>query len=51
MLTAMARFGHFRTLCEMFERSLRFAPKEEHIWAQFALSLGIHLTFLTYLFF
>ncbi|XP_023330111.1 tetratricopeptide repeat protein 7B [Eurytemora carolleeae] len=40
MNLAMARFGHFRTLCEMFERSLRFAPKEEHIWAQFALSLA-----------
>ena len=40
---ALARFGHFRTICEMFERSLRYAPKEEHIWSQFALSLGIYI--------
>jgi len=40
MNLALARFGHFRTICEMFERSLRYAPKEEHIWSQFALALA-----------
>ena len=40
MNLALARYGYYRTLCEMFERSLRYAPKEEHIWSQFALVLA-----------
>jgi len=46
MNLALARYGYYKTLCEMFERSLRYAPKEEHIWSQFAMALacdGRHL--------
>ena len=40
MSLALSRYGHFRTLCEMFERALRFAPNEDHIWSQFAIALA-----------
>jgi len=40
MNLALARYGYYCSLCQMFERSLRYAPKEEHIWSQFALVLA-----------
>jgi len=52
MSLACARAGHYRVVCDMFERSLRFCPKEDHVWSSFALSLaceGQHLRALVVL--
>ena len=41
MTIALARHGHFKTLCDMFERCMRFTGKRGHVWSQFAMALGI----------
>merc|ERR1719260_584534 len=40
MSLACARSGHYKIVTDMFERSLRFSPKEDHVWSSFALSLA-----------
>lgn len=40
MTIALARHGHFKTLCDMFEKSMRFSAKKDHIWSQFSLALA-----------
>jgi len=47
-----ARCGHYKLISEMFERSLRFSPKEDHIWSQLSMALaceGQHLRSLVVL--
>jgi len=34
------RAGQHKLLVDMFERSLRFSPKEDHVWSQFSLALA-----------
>ena len=45
MTIALARHGHFKTLCDMFERSMRFSAKKDHVWSQFSLVLGKYKDF------
>ena len=40
MTLACATTGHYKVISDMFERSLRFSPKEDHVWCQFALSMA-----------
>ena len=40
MTLACATTGQYRVISDMFERSLRFSPKEDHVWAQFALAMA-----------
>jgi len=52
MSLACARSGHYKVVTDMFERSLRFCPKEDHVWSGLALSLaceGRHLRALVLL--
>ncbi|XP_064490082.1 tetratricopeptide repeat protein 7B-like [Ornithodoros turicata] len=35
----LARFGQFHILCESFERAMKFAFEQYHVWMQFSLSL------------
>jgi len=40
MTLASARTGNYKVVVDMFERSLRFSPKEDHVWSQFALAMA-----------
>ena len=40
MTLACASSAQYKVISDMFERSLRFSPKDEHVWSQFALSLA-----------
>ena len=40
MTLACATTGHYKVISDMFERSLRFSPKEDHVWSQFALAMA-----------
>jgi len=46
MTLTCARTGHYKVVTEMFERSLRFSPKERHVWSQFSLALACEGKFL-----
>lgn len=46
MTLACARTGNYKVVVDMFERSLRFSPKEDHVWSQFALALACEGKFL-----
>uniref|UniRef100_A0A224YL41 Calmodulin binding protein n=1 Tax=Rhipicephalus zambeziensis TaxID=60191 RepID=A0A224YL41_9ACAR len=46
LVFVLARLGQFQTLCESFERAMKFSFEEYHVWMQFSLSLlssGKHL--------
>ncbi|XP_037272136.2 tetratricopeptide repeat domain 7 [Rhipicephalus microplus] len=46
LVFVLARMGQFQTLCESFERAMKFSFEEYHVWMQFSLSLlssGKHL--------
>ena len=40
MTLACATIGHYKVISDMFERSLRFSPKDDHVWSQFALAMA-----------
>ena len=40
MTLACATTGHYKVISDMFERSLRFSPKDDHVWSQFALAMA-----------
>ena len=40
MTLACATTGHYKVISDMFERSLRFSPKDEHVWSQLALAIA-----------
>jgi len=46
MTIAAARNGNYKVVVDMFERSLRFSPKEDHVWSQFALAMACEGRFL-----
>jgi len=46
MTIASARTGNYKVVVDMFERSLRFSPKEDHVWSQFALAMACEGRFL-----
>merc|ERR1719154_74577 len=46
MTLACARTGNYKVVVDMFERSLRFSPKEDHVWSQFALAMACEGRFL-----
>ena len=46
MTLACASSGQYKVVSDMFERSLRFSPKDEHVWSQFALSLACEARFM-----
>ncbi|XP_077493698.1 tetratricopeptide repeat domain 7 [Amblyomma americanum] len=46
LVFVLARLGQFQTLCESFERAMKFSFEEYHVWMQFSLALlssGKHL--------
>jgi hypothetical protein len=46
MTTAFARNGNYKVVEDMFERSVRFSPKEDHVWCQCALAMACEGRFL-----
>ena len=40
MTLACSTVGYYRVISDMFERSLRFSAKEDHVWSQFALAMA-----------